>query len=1114
MSRLPTQLTVTVTGLRGPEGTVSADLEDLEVRVIEKTGEAVAAATQAVGSAAAAAAVVADQLTPALTRVATGNAYNAAHLGFGTNLYVGTDLPADTYLRVHRIALRTAATATTLRYRAWRGPQAVGRVGPGTHPDDVSVVSLDLSLASIGVTPGASTPVNVDIMLPYVEMIEGTAYGFEAYCVDASGNRVTTGYAIISGILAPNERQAWYRTTPDLWNMFGGSSLAGVWSTAISYVARDPSSIKQDRRISAVEVLAEAAFEAVQDGYDAKLARVATSSVYSSHYAIGTSLYTGTDLATGTMINDHTFAFRTAATGLNFHYRLWSFPIPRDAAGPGAGASDTLIYSYDAPLSELKTDAGVGVRPGGPAVTVHVPWPDLVPLGGTGYCFSVYCTDSSGNPVYVGYDLIAGTQTPNNRYAWLQSTPGTWTFYPVQAWAGAWSQTLSFVEKDPSVESIKARLSATEVVANRADDNAQEALDLIAAGGGGGGGGAAISSPRHATELDILPFNLAGEQTYNGTSYSKNVFTDGDDMYVLWYAGVNYDASDTSTAPVAFPTTQYPYAQWTLVLSKKTVPNGTWSHFDLSTVSGNPLYLPVNPDPHYTCAGIIDGDGYIHVWANMHGSALGYVRSVNPRDMTAFTNPGMGSAEQTHWTYPRPVRFSDGAIALISRNGSSGNGDTYMDYKAAGSLAWVSRGMIVSGKANNENFYENQPFVDEDDVLWLSGMWRPNGGGANDNRDMHCMKSANRGVSWQTVTGAALSMPLVHSNTSARALTTAPSNSGMINQCGMCAYDGKPHIAFTYGDARPDNPTFIDVNVHHLWWTGTEWRNDQVTNLRNATAAGIAGLLAYPTRPMIVPSASGRILIGYTVRRYNPKMGSVRLVDVTPNSDGSSGTPIDFSVMDVNTVGFELTADDLALKEHNFLRMLLSTTNTVYNLANAAPFNDPEFTHLSQCESQWGGVLTVDLAQIADLSSGRARIPAMKWVASASSPSDIAVSPTTAVAAIPGASSLNTDLSSRYKKVFVQYAARARSVASGQTMSVCLRVHQGGAVSRTRFQLPFTNAGTADPKLTVPMPLPFGPQNGGDVRLSPEMTASAAGSSTVASLTVSYGFIDGPCVRY
>lgn len=596
-----------------------------------------------------------------------------------------------------------------------------------------------------------------------------------------------------------------------------------------------------------------------------------------------------------------------------------------------------------------------------------------------------------------------------------------------------------------------------------------------------------VRASKRLIRLDILPQNASGQSGYNGVSYTQSgTATRGNEIYALAY---NSDGD--------------------LMISKKTLPKKTWAMFNLRLISGNPLILPVGNDSHNSFSMALDGEGYIHICANMHGGSLRYVRSVNPYDISAWIAPGMigpwpvtDTLEQ-QVTYPRFNRFSDGSLLFFFRDGTSGNGDCYVNYKAARQLGWVRRPMLAAGKVNNENPYESHVVIDHRDWIWIVFTWRPNGGDANANNDLHLVVSKDKGVTWQAIDGSAVELPLVHGNTNAKIMSTTSTNAGIINQFGLAVspVTGRPHIALSLADPRADGSGIVDCNIHHLRFSDQlVLINDQVTDLQNGF-----GLLTRATRPYICCSAEGRVLIAYSAKRVNTA-DSFRMMDVTPNADGSSAIPADFIICNTPGGDFEITAADDALRDQNIFRALVSTCNADVLTPG------PEYYDLSLWSKQWIGVLSIDLSRIGDLASGRERVPEIRTIVSAVMP------PATAVASSGGASSavaaagqpaVVTAPALRYRKLFARVSMRAK--VAGGTLNAVISEQQNGGIADTAL-LPFTNVGTDATKGTPWVPLTSAPDNGLDTTVSLRLRMSTGQTGTINGATVELAMLDGPVV--
>lgn len=557
-----------------------------------------------------------------------------------------------------------------------------------------------------------------------------------------------------------------------------------------------------------------------------------------------------------------------------------------------------------------------------------------------------------------------------------------------------------------------------------------------------------------------LPGQVSGQTGYSGRSYTQDsVCTTSDAQYAAWY--------DHAGA---------------LLVGKRTLPSEVWTTFDLGTVAGNPLVLPVDTDSHNTVCMIVDAQGYIHVAANMHGDVLRYVKSTNPNDITAWTAPGMTGLNETQMTYPRFALHPDGTLFYMYRDGASGNGDIYLNRKNVGG-SWTQLGMLAAGKATNENPYESRFVISANGTLGVAFTWRPNGGDHNTNADVHFIKSTDKGATWQSVSGAAVTIPLVHVDTTALALATAATNSGIINQFGLdLDADDYPHIALTLADgATPDR------NIHHLYWDGAAWVNQQVTDLQNGM-----GFNEMPKRPSIACTADGRTLILTSYTRITTKRGTFRIIDVT----GGAATDVPFANLDGRD--WELTYDGRALRERNELNIMLSQVNGDVTTPG------PDYWDANNWTRQFAGVATVDLDQIGAVLRKEAALPVIRTVTSINVPNNSSVT-ATSDAIIPGSGGLPTPLNFRGKQVFARLTARAST--TGGTLTVSLFEIQQGGSSRIFASIPFTGGSTAL-RSTPWMPLQYGPVNNADALVQLMGRVSATFTGTVSAAVLELGVID------
>lgn len=578
-----------------------------------------------------------------------------------------------------------------------------------------------------------------------------------------------------------------------------------------------------------------------------------------------------------------------------------------------------------------------------------------------------------------------------------------------------------------------------------------------------------MRSSRPPVRFDVLPILVSGQTRYNGTSYSQSVVTDGNDLYVaVW---------NSSRVPI---------------IATRTLPFGTWATFDLSNVPDDSLALPAVDDSHGVISMIMDRDGYLYLAANMHGHPFRGVRSTNPRDISAWEPLVLTGLNEGAVTYPRWAIHPDGTIFFHFRDGTSGNGDTYLNRKPRGA-AWEQVGMIAAGKATSENPYETRVVCDRKGVLHIGYTWRPQGGTFNQNADVHYIRSFDKGDAWETVDGTSVDLPLTHANSDALVLSTPASNSGIVNQFGLDVdTNGYPHMALTL--ATGSTP---DRNVHHLWWDGDSWVTEQVTNVGNGFAYD-----DMPTRPVAICSDSGRTLIAYSLPRSGSNIGDFRMIDVT-----SPGSPGDVPIAELDGRSFELSIDERALREHDTFRTLLSAANEEV----VSP--GPEYNHLDNWQYQWAGVLSLDLSLIHALTQRNADLPRIEVVATLALEENLVIdSAQTTGTQFPGGVTFVTPRDLRGRQLFVQQIVRASivSAGSGKALTIYLREVLQGEASYTYGRLEFTATSTAL-KSTPWIPCRQRASGTGSGLMIGQLAAMSGGvDGLISSSTVRIGVLAGP----
>ncbi|QWT24930.1 BNR repeat-containing protein [Subtercola sp. PAMC28395] len=263
----------------------------------------------------------------------------------------------------------------------------------------------------------------------------------------------------------------------------------------------------------------------------------------------------------------------------------------------------------------------------------------------------------------------------------------------------------------------------------------------------------------------------------------------------------------------------------------------TRSHIetDLSQVPGNPMRSPAVNDGHNALELTIDGNGYLHLWGNMHDVKMRYARSSNPYDASAWVFPGMVGTNESQFTYPVGVRLPSGNLLGTHRNGVSGNGDQFLRTYNTSSQTWADTftgGCVFKGTtpvSPDESAYPYRPVVGPDGTIHWFFNWRVDDTAAS-SHDFGYIKSADNGVTWKNAAGTTMTLPLLPSNTAAVIPTAAGTITGLVSG-GSASVDSNnvPHAFKWVGVAG-------NWNLHHYYLIGTTWHDDII--IANSSSGG------------------------------------------------------------------------------------------------------------------------------------------------------------------------------------------------------------------------------------------------------------------------------------
>jgi hypothetical protein len=268
----------------------------------------------------------------------------------------------------------------------------------------------------------------------------------------------------------------------------------------------------------------------------------------------------------------------------------------------------------------------------------------------------------------------------------------------------------------------------------------------------------------------------------------------------------------------------------------------TYNSFNLSTISGNPMGMPVDStDDHYRLSIMVDPQGYIHVMGNIHQNPLRYVKSVNPEDISAFADarstivPIMtASVDETSYQYFLPQTNGDRILFTSpwdTLNQVLGR-DTGVFRLPSGQSNWVpalANGTYkiiicdqIASNGDPERAYFRNAYADPNDVIHLAGCWQWVALDENTRRNPFYMKSADGGRHWTTVDGTALTLPLTYADMTGINNILLPNPPDPALTCSQPIPDpvtGYPHMIWAGNGV-----------VYHYYWNGSSWVQETQTN--------------------------------------------------------------------------------------------------------------------------------------------------------------------------------------------------------------------------------------------------------------------------------------------
>lgn len=317
-----------------------------------------------------------------------------------------------------------------------------------------------------------------------------------------------------------------------------------------------------------------------------------------------------------------------------------------------------------------------------------------------------------------------------------------------------------------------------------------------------------------------------GKRGYSQTSVNTAVFRKNS---IVTHNGIQY---------IAF----YDENEY-LTLGKRELGSARWT-FYLSQYKGN------CKDAHNVISIMVDGEGFLHVAFNHHGSSLNYCRSIRPGSLILGNKEIMVGRDENDVTYPEFYRLTNGDLIFVYRSGGSGRGNLIMNRYDVETKKWHRvQDVLIDGEKERNAYW--QLYIDNANTIHVSWVWRETPDVAT-NHDLCYACSHDGGVTWEKSTGEKYRLPITVRN--AEYVWYIPQNSELINQTGMCADDkGNPYIATYWRDRDSSVPQYRLV-----WLEGKEWKMQHVSHREMPFSLSGGGTKKIPiSRPQIVMKNKG-----------------------------------------------------------------------------------------------------------------------------------------------------------------------------------------------------------------------------------------------------------------
>lgn len=283
-----------------------------------------------------------------------------------------------------------------------------------------------------------------------------------------------------------------------------------------------------------------------------------------------------------------------------------------------------------------------------------------------------------------------------------------------------------------------------------------------------------------------------------------------------------------------------------------------WTFGFLKNADGSPWIDTVNGDDpgHLQPTMAIDGDGFIHVWADGHDEPWQYFRSTSPLDVTDIRRSS-GMPGTVAFTYPVAATAPNGDVYLMIRNqngGVRGRGDLYRWND--NSNVWTKIAEFANN-SSNAIVYPDAMHIDSTGDVHLVWSWAYDHTRGLRHYGSYLRYDPSDGT-FRNIFNTAVTLPVNLStpNLFYQGLATGESftsaESGVGLQSATVAVDNLQRPSIVYRFRTVAGGGDLDFDVYRLRWNGSSW----VDKVKIYTAANDC------------PAALGQTHNGTRVRAY------------------------------------------------------------------------------------------------------------------------------------------------------------------------------------------------------------------------------------------------------